>query len=200
MPYPCANGTRPPSSGRSSSCAWPGKSNADRVPLVTPLARPYLFWSTDRVAARMRDGDVRVVDCRFSFDEALHAQYLGNHLPGAVYVSWASDLSAPPPASGHPRWMLLGPSEFAQVMSHLGIGDGTMVIGYDAEGGHHAARLWLPLRRFGHRPVAGMEGGIQKGIAEGRPLESGVVKVAAANFTARPREGVIATEEQGLTA
>jgi thiosulfate/3-mercaptopyruvate sulfurtransferase len=170
------------------------------VPLVTPLARPDLFWSTDRVAARIRDADVRVVDCRFSFDEDLHAQYLGNHLPGAVYVSWASDLSAPPPASGHPRWMLLGPSEFAQVMSHLGIGDGTMVIGYDAEGGHHAARLWLALRRYGHDRMAVMEGGIQRWIAEGRPLESGVVKFASATFTPRPREGVIATKEEVLAA
>src|SRR5256886_9226396 len=59
----------------TSSFAWLGKPNADRVPLVTLFARPDLFWSTDRVAARMRDADVRVVDCRFSFDEDLHAQY-----------------------------------------------------------------------------------------------------------------------------
>jgi len=81
-------------------------------------------------------------------------------------------------------------------MSRLGIGNDTMVVGYDAEGGHHAARLWLALRRYGHDRFALMEGGIQKWTAEGRPLEKGEVKVAAAHFTAHPREGVIATKEE----
>jgi len=163
---------------------------------VNTLPRADLFWSTERVASAIGDPRVLLIDCRFSFDEDMHAQYLGNHLPGAVYVSWASDLSAPPPASGHPRWMLLGPSEFAQVMSHLGIGDGTMVIGYDAEGGHHAARLWLALRRYGHDRMAVMEGGIQKWIAEGRPLEKGETTVSPARFVPHPREGVLASKEE----
>jgi thiosulfate/3-mercaptopyruvate sulfurtransferase len=161
---------------------------------VSPLARPDLFWSTDRVAAHLDDADVRVVDCRFSFDEDMRAHYLRGHVPGAVYVSWAEDLSAPPPASGHPRWMLLGASEFATVMSRLGIGERTAVVGYDAEGGHHAARLWLALRRYGHDGAAVMEGGIQKWIAEGRPLVAGEVRVPPATFTPRPRDGVIASK------
>src|SRR2546422_11618746 len=85
-------------------------------------------------------------------------------------------------------------------MAHPGIGAGPMVIGYAAGGGHHAGRLGLALRRYGHDRMAVMEGGIQKWIAEGRPLESGVVKFASANFTPRPREGVIATKEDVLTA
>ena len=167
---------------------------------MSHFARPDLFWSTDRVAAQLRDPDVRVVDCRFSFDEDLRAQYLGGHLPGAVHVSWASDLSAPPPPSGHPRWMLQGPAEFAQAMARLGIGDATKVVGYDAEGGHHAARLWLALRRYGHDAMAVMEGGIQKWVGEGRPLEAGEVSVRPTTFTPRPREGVIATKEEVLAA
>jgi thiosulfate/3-mercaptopyruvate sulfurtransferase len=152
---------------------------------VSPLARSDLFWSTERVAAATRDPGVRIVDCRFSFDEDMRAAYLRGHLPGAAYVSWSEDLSAPAPPSGHPRWMLLGPAEFAPVMSRLGIGDSTMVVGYDAEGGHHAARLWLGLRRYGH---------------ESRPLESGEVRPAPATFTPRPRERVLATKEEVLAA
>jgi thiosulfate/3-mercaptopyruvate sulfurtransferase len=159
-----------------------------------------LFWSTDRVAAALRDPAARIVDCRFNFDEDMRAEYAAGHLPGAVYLSWADDLSAPPPASGHPRWMLPGPTEFARVMMRLGIGDGTTVIGYDAEGGHHAARLWLGLRRYGHDRMAVMEGGIQRWLAEDRPLEAGAVSVAPARFTPRPREGVIATKEEVLAA
>jgi len=58
-------------------------------------------------------------------------------------------------------------------MARSGIGDDTFVIGYDAEGGHHAARLWLALRRYGHDGMAVMEGGIQKWQREGRPVEGG---------------------------
>jgi thiosulfate/3-mercaptopyruvate sulfurtransferase len=167
---------------------------------VSTLSRDDLFWSTEKVASRLRDPDMRIVDCRFSFDEDMRARYLRGHLPGAVYLSWADDLSAPAPPSGHPRWMLQGPEEFAKTMRRVGIGDRTQVVGYDAEGGHHAARLWVALRRYGHDRMAVMEGGIQKWIAEGRALESGEVSVAPASFTARPREGVIATKDEVLAA
>jgi thiosulfate/3-mercaptopyruvate sulfurtransferase len=164
---------------------------------VSPFARPDLFWSTERVdRARLADDDIRLVDCRFSFDRDERADYLAGHLPGAVHVDWSRDLSAPPPPSGHPRYMLLGASEFAAAMARIGVDDRTMVIGYDAEGGHHAARLWLALRRYGHDQMAIMEGGIQKWQREGRRVEPGEVEVRPGRFTARAREGVLADLEE----
>src|SRR5205823_3434426 len=164
------------------------------------FARPELFISTAEVAKRLRDPKVRIVDCRFTFEGDAKKDYLAGHLPGAVHCDWSRDLSAPPPASGHPRYMLLGPREFADAMARLGIGDETFVIGYDAEGGHHAARLWLGLRRYGHDAMAVMEGGIQKWQREGRPVEAGEVAVKPATFTPRPRPGVIATKDEVLAA
>ena len=139
---------------------------------------------------------MRVVDCRFSFEGDARDDYLAGHLPGAVHCNWSTDLSAPTPASGHPRWMLQGPEEFAKTMARLGIGNDTTVVGYDAEGGHHAARLWLALRRYGHDKMAVMEGGIQKWIAEGRPVERGESTARPARFVPHPREGVIATKDE----
>jgi len=167
---------------------------------VAPLARPDLFWSTEKVAERLRDPKVRIVDCRFSFDSDLRTDYLGGHLPGAVHCNWQMDLSAPPPPSGHPRWMLLGPEGFARAMARLGIGNDTQVVGYDAEGGHHAARLWLGLRRYGHDRMAVMEGGIQKWTAEKRPLEPGDVTPPSATFVPHPRAGVLASKDEVLAA
>jgi thiosulfate/3-mercaptopyruvate sulfurtransferase len=163
---------------------------------VSPFARPDLFWSTEQTAAKLRDPGVRIVDCRFSFEGDARDDYLAGHLPGAVHCNWSTDLSAPAPASGHPLWMLQGPEEFAKTMARLGIGNDTMVVGYDAEGGHHAARLWLALRRYGHDQMAVMEGGIQKWIAEGRPVEKGEATAKPARFVPQPREGVIATKEE----
>jgi len=163
---------------------------------VSGFPRPDLFWSTEHLAEHASDPLVRVVDCRFSFDRDAHADYLAGHLPGAVYCSWADDLSAPPPPSGHPRWMLQDPEAFAAAMARLGIGDDTMVVGYDAEGGHHAARLWLALRRYGHDRMAVLDGGIQKWEREGRPMEPGDVRAEPARFTPQSRDGVVATKAE----
>jgi thiosulfate/3-mercaptopyruvate sulfurtransferase len=163
---------------------------------VSKFARPDLFWSTEQTAAKLRDPNIRIVDCRFSFEGDARNDYVAGHLPGAVHCNWSTDLSAPTPASGHPRWMLQGAEDFAKTMGRLGIGNDTMVVGYDAEGGHHAARLWLALRRYGHDKMAVMEGGIQKWIAEGRPVEKGETTAKPARFVPHPREGVIATKEE----
>jgi thiosulfate/3-mercaptopyruvate sulfurtransferase len=167
---------------------------------VSGFSRPELFISTAQVAERLREPNVRIVDCRFTFEGDAKAAYLAGHLPGAVHCDWSRDLSADPPPSGHPRYMLLGPKEFAAAMSGLGIGNDTFVIGYDAEGGHHAARLWVGLRRYGHDRMAVMEGGIQKWQAEGRPLENGEPSARPATFVAHPREGVLASKDEVLAA
>jgi len=180
---------------------------------VGTFVRPDLFWSTDRVAELLRtapkggtDTSLSVVDCRFGVEGGAHAAYLAGHLPGAVHCDWSKDLVAPPPPSGHPASLLPGPIEFAATMTRLGITNRTLVIGYDAEGGHHAARLWLALRYYGHDRCGVMEGGIQKWVAEGRPLETGevgrpgVLVAPRLTFIARPRDGVVATKEEVLAA
>jgi thiosulfate/3-mercaptopyruvate sulfurtransferase len=167
---------------------------------VSPFARPELVWSTADLAARLRDPRVRVVDCRFAFERDVRPDYLEGHIPGAVHVNWSTDLAAPDPPAGHPRWLLASPEAFARTMSRVGISNGTMVVGYDAEGGHHAARLWLGLRRYGHDACAVLDGGIQKWVREGRPLERGEVAVAPGRFVPHPREGVVATKDEVLAA
>jgi thiosulfate/3-mercaptopyruvate sulfurtransferase len=167
---------------------------------VSGFPRPELFISTAQVAERLGEPNVRVVDCRFTFEGDGKAAYLAGHIPGAVHCDWSRDLSAEPPPSGHPRHMLLGPKEFADAMSRLGIGNDTFVIGYDAEGGHHAARLWVGLRRYGHDKMAVMEGGIQKWQAEGRPIEKGGTTARPATFVPRPRDGVLASKEEVVAA
>jgi len=174
---------------------------------VGTFVRPDLFWPTDRVAERVgvplggsTDPSVRIVDCRFGVEGGAHGAYLAGHLPGAVHCDWSKDLVAPPPPSGHPTSLLPGAVAFAETMARLGISNDTLVLGYDAEGGHHAARLWLALRYYGHDRCGVMEGGIQKWTREGRPVETGEVHVARGSFDPRPREGVVATKDDVLAA
>lgn len=125
----------------------------------------------------------------------MRPDYLAGHIPGAVYCSWADDLCNPPRPV---RWQIASPDRFAAVMSRLGIGDDTRVVAYDAEGGHHAARLWWALRYYGHDEVAILHGGIQAWIAAKNPLEPGESSPPVARFTPRPRPDLRATKDEVL--
>ena len=80
------------------------------------------------------------------------------HLPGAVFVDLDKSLSGDPGA-GRGRHPLPDPEVFAAGMSMLGIGDDTVVVAYDDEGGVVAARLVWMLRATGHE-AALLDGGL----------------------------------------
>jgi thiosulfate/3-mercaptopyruvate sulfurtransferase len=46
------------------------------------------------------------------------------------------------------------------------------VVAYDDAGGAFASRLWWLLRWLGHDRVAVLDGGIERWVAEGRPLST----------------------------
>jgi len=114
-------------------------------------------------------------------------EYLGQHIPGAVYVDWTRDivdLDDPVPAQ------LAGPARFAETMSVRGVGDSTHVIAVDHMGGQFATRLWWALRYYGHDRVSVLEGGFNRWAEEGRPLETGPVVVERAEFHPRIRHAL----------
>lgn len=156
---------------------------------------PDMLVEPDELKAQLRDPRLRVVDCRFSFDKDMRADYRAGHIPGAVYCNWAEDLSDPPSPV---RWMIASPARFAATISRLGIGDETRVVAYDAEGGHHAARLWWALRYYGHDEVRLLHGGIQAWVAKRLRLEAGDAPEHQARFTPRVRTGLRATKEEVL--
>ena len=154
--------------------------------------------STDWLAARLDDPDLRVVDVRWYLDPARRGAeaYRAGHLPGAVFLDVDRDLSAP----GGGRGQALGrhpwpdADQVARVMGAAGIGPGTEVVAYDDQAGAIAARLWYLLRAYGHDAASVLDGGITKWAAEGRPLETGVRAPAPAGFAARPREGWVVSK------
>jgi thiosulfate/3-mercaptopyruvate sulfurtransferase len=66
--------------------------------------------------------------------------------------------------------MVLPAEQLVTLMGKLGIDNDTLVVAYDDEGGHYASRLWWALGYYGFDKVRMLHGGIQKWIAEGRPL------------------------------
>ncbi len=139
--------------------------------------------STDWLAEHLDDPTVRVLDCRFYFDDADRGRraYLDAHVPGALYLNWTTDISEP---QGGLEYMAPSADRFRDTMQRFGIGDRTTVVGYDDEGGHYVSRLWLIARRFGHDNIRILEGGWVKWQAEERPTRSGTEPAPApASFT-----------------
>lgn len=142
------------------------------------------LMSSEELAARLREEDLLVYDCRFTGDpEGSRAQYLGGHIPGAIHVYWLEDLSA---ADTTVTTFLPSAEEAADRLGRLGITRDKVVVAYSDGGNLYASRLWHVLAHYGHEQVALLDGGIEKWRAEGRPLERRAVSPSPARFTPRP--------------
>ena len=136
--------------------------------------------------AKAHRGEVVLADVRWYLDgRSGQEAYNRGHLPGAVFVDLDRWLAGDTGSRGG-RHPLPSPETFALGMSTLGIGDDSVVVGYDDQGGAIAARLVWMLRVTGH-DAALLDGGLR---AWGHPLETGARVVTPAPFISRawPRE------------
>jgi thiosulfate/3-mercaptopyruvate sulfurtransferase len=161
----------------------------DQTPSPSPTSR----WlaSTDWLAERLRDRTAVAVDGSYFLPTQkrdAHAEYRSGHIPGAVFF----DIEAVSDHSTELPHMLPGPTQFGEVVSLLGIGDGDTVVVYDSVGLFSAARVWWTFRVFGAKSVYILDGGLPKWKAEGRPLETGDANRTAKKFTAEMNVGAVA--------
>src|SRR6266545_433780 len=153
--------------------------------------------STETLAAHLDDVSWLIADCRYNLKDEQwgRAQYLAAHIPGAVFVNLAQDLSGPRTGTNG-RHPLPSPDAMAATFGRLGIGDHTQVIAYDQDAGPFASRLWWMLRYMGHDAVAVLDGGFAKWTREGRPVRGGEEKRAAAVFTPALRRQMRVTVDE----
>lgn len=106
-----------------------------------------------------------------------HDHYLAGHLPGAVFVDLATELSDPavPDRGRHP---LPSRGQFQESARRWGIRNGDVVVAYDDSANMAAARLWWMLRDAGFTGVCLLDGGLGAWRAAGLPLEPGPVHPA----------------------
>jgi thiosulfate/3-mercaptopyruvate sulfurtransferase len=123
--------------------------------------------ATDRPAIRIVDirGEIRPVEAPKPWYLESREEYAGDHIPGAVFVGWLTDIVDP---DAPVKMTVAPPRRFAELMGGLGIGDAHMVVAYDDDGNHLAARLWWLLNYYGHSAVRLLDGGYPKWLAEGR--------------------------------
>jgi thiosulfate/3-mercaptopyruvate sulfurtransferase len=144
-------------------------------------------WLADRL------GDVVPVDCTMfmpSSGRDAAVEFRNAHIPGARFL----DVDAISDKSHAAPHMLPSADGFAAAMAALGIGSDDRIVVYDNSPLRTAARGWFMLRHFGAANVAILDGGLQKWLAEGRPIETGEPEAGPARFKASQRPGRVVTK------
>jgi thiosulfate/3-mercaptopyruvate sulfurtransferase len=139
--------------------------------------------SNDALAAKLGDSSLVIVDCRHNLSDvgAGETAYRRAHVPGAFFLHLDRDLSGVKTGSNG-RHPLPEVGALVEKLGNIGIGRDTQVVAYDQNTGMWASRLWWTLRWLGHDRVAVLDGGLDKWIAEGRPLSAKVPSPRAARF------------------
>ncbi len=140
------------------------------------------------LAQHLSDPDWVVFDCRHDLaaPERGRAEYAQSHIPGARFLHLDDDLSAPK-TGRNGRHPLPVPDAFMERLGEAGVDSRKQVVAYDAQGGMVASRLWWMLRWLGHLPVAVLDGGWDRWIAEARPQSAEIPRPQPTRFTGRPR-------------
>lgn len=171
--------------------------------------RSKFLVETSWLAEHLYDTNLRVVDMRgyvrtVEHDGVQDALYVGareeyeqEHIPGAVYIDWSSDIIDP---DDKVEAQVAPPARFKEIMEDRGIGDQHLVVAYDAHpASQFATRLWWALRYYGHEQVVVLNGGFPKWKREGLPVESSIPLYPPATFTPKVQPQLRATAEEVLS-
>jgi thiosulfate/3-mercaptopyruvate sulfurtransferase len=131
---------------------------------------------TDWLEAHRSDTNLRIFDCTTHLMPAEagtkapyrivsgKAEYDAAHIPGAGFIDLQEELSD---NSTKLRFMLPSAEQFSAAMSRCGVGEGTRVVLYSADGIIWATRVWWMLRAFGFDNAAILDGGWEKMAGRG---------------------------------
>ena len=159
------------------------------------------FVEVEWLASRLADPRVRIVDARSVPHGGVvqmpsgREQYAAGHIPGAVHLDYADDLSDP--ATPYAA-RVAPPHRFALVMGAHGIGDGSIVVAYDAGTIPFAARIAWMLRYYGHDQAYVLAGGLPAWTAAGHALSTEPAKIVHAQLTPREHRELRASRDEVL--
>lgn len=163
------------------------------------MSYPGPVVSAQWLADHLQQPTVRVVDATVHLPDTgrdARAEYLGEHIPGALFFDLAriADPNNPLPRKFPPL------DVFVREVSALGIDNDTHVVAYDTPGLYSAARVWWLFRQYGYDRVSILDGGLKTWKAEGRPFEAGEVEAAPSTFRAGQSRDLFAGWNDVLSA
>ena len=144
------------------------------------FAHPEFLVETDWLAAHLDDPKVVVLDCTTHLipDPKItytvlpgRADFEKGHIPGAQFVDIQADVSDPEALPL--RFMAPKLEALAAAMRRFGVSRDSRVVLYSTANFWWATRVWWLLRMVGFDDAAVLNGGFQKWLREGRPVETG---------------------------
>lgn len=137
------------------------------------------FVSTAWLEEHLGDPRVRIVEASVAKES-----YDAAHVPGARWVDHFADLLR---NGDETSGEVIRPSQFAALMSRLGVAPGISVVWYGDRHNSYAIRGFWTLGFYGYPgAVHVLEGGRERWFAEGRPATSDVPAVEPTSYPAPP--------------
>ncbi len=140
-------------------------------------AHPEILVSTQWVADRLNDPNVRVVE---SDEDVL--LYETGHIPGAVKIDWVADLNDPVLRDYIDR------PRFERLLRSKGINDDTTIVFYGDKNNWWATYAFWVFRLFGVQNLRVMDGGRLRWAEEGRQLVTELPRHLEGNVTVEDRD------------
>lgn len=176
----------------------------NRVVIRNPMA----IVSTECLASRLNETDIRIFDCTtiLTKDETGQKPYIvescrsdhdAGHIPGAGYLDIKSDFSSP----GSPFSMTLPePEHIASAFGRSGISNSSKVILYSRRGMTWSTRFWWMLKSIGFENASILDGGFDKWQIEGRPISTDPCQYPTGTLTVSPQRGTFVGKAEVLFA
>lgn len=142
--------------------------------------------SAEALHAALGRDDLVLVDARAALGDRARSRawYEASHLPGARFADLECDLSSPGRPGGRHPWP--DDAQFAALLGRWGLRPGDQVVVYDAaEGALAAARLWFMLKAWGHERVAVLDGGWNRWLELGLPVDDRPVEPPPSRYDGR---------------
>jgi thiosulfate/3-mercaptopyruvate sulfurtransferase len=159
-----------------------------------------MLVSCEQLAAYANDPTWIVFDCRHDLMNAGKGEsmYREGHLPGAFFANLDTDLSGEKTGTNG-RHPLPSPAMFSAFLARHGVTARSTVVAYDDVGGQFAARLWWLCRWVGLMNASLLDGGIQRWVAEARPISTAIPVTKPAFFAGRADSFMISTVDEVLS-
>lgn len=151
-----------------------------------PLAQ---LIDANELAACLLQPDLKILDCRFSLDDADYGKrsYAQAHIPGAVFLDLEKDLSGPVTPGLTGRHPLPEPAQLVDRLQAAGLNHGSKIVLYDDGPGAFAARAWWLLAWLGKREgVYLLDGGLKAWREADGPMTDSATAVAHGNLGGTP--------------
>lgn len=168
------------------------------MPTTARYAHPDAIVSTSWLEEHLQDPSLRIFDCttyliyetgtgRPYRVESGRSDYEAARIPGAAFLDLQGELSD---GSSPFNFTMPAAEDLAARFAAKGVGEGFRVVLYSRKNMQWATRVWWMLRAIGFDDAAVLDGGVDKWLAEGRPIEAGSAEYPPATLAARPRPGL----------